>query len=50
MQKFRQGSVVFEKPGILSEELGTLTSSNYLIIFAEILYMFPTYQCVQKGV
>ena len=28
-QKFRQSSIVFEKPGILSEELKTLTSSNY---------------------
>ena len=29
IQKFRQSSVVFEKPGILSENLETLTSSNY---------------------
>ena len=29
IQKFRQNSVVFEKPGILSENLKTLTSSNY---------------------
>ena len=29
MQKFRQNSIVFEKPGILSENLETLTSSNY---------------------
>ena len=28
-QKFRQSSVVFKKPGILSENLKTLTSSNY---------------------
>ena len=28
-QKFRQGSIVFEKPGILPENLKTLTSSNY---------------------
>ena len=28
-QKFRQSSIVFEKPGILSENLRTLTSSNY---------------------
>ena len=27
--KFRQSSIVFEKPGILSENLKTLTSSNY---------------------
>ena len=29
MQKFRLSSSVFEKPGILSEKLKTLTSSNY---------------------
>ena len=29
MQKFRQSSIVFEKPGIQSENLKTLTSSNY---------------------
>ena len=28
-QKFRQSSIVFEKPGILSENLKTLTRSNY---------------------
>ena len=27
--KFGQNSIVFEKPGILSENLKTLTSSNY---------------------
>ena len=29
IQKFRQSSNVFEKPGILSENSKTLTSSNY---------------------
>ena len=29
MQKYRQSSIVFEKPGLLSEKLKTLTSSNY---------------------
>ena len=29
IQKFRQSSIIFEKPGILSENLKTLTSSNY---------------------
>ena len=29
IQKFRQSSIVFEKPGILSKILKTLTSSNY---------------------
>ena len=29
IQKFRQSSIVFKKPGILSENLKTFTSSNY---------------------
>ena len=29
MQKFRQSSIVFKKPGILPENLKTLSSSNY---------------------
>ena len=29
IQKFRQSSIVFEKPGICSENLKTLTISNY---------------------
>ena len=29
IQKFRQSSIVLKKPGILSENLKTLTSSNY---------------------
>ena len=29
MQKFRQSSIVFEKLGILSENLKILTNSNY---------------------
>ena len=29
IQKFRQGSIIFEKLDILSENLKTLTSSNY---------------------
>ena len=28
-QKFRQSSIIFEKPGILSENVKTLTSSDY---------------------
>ena len=31
IQKFRQSSIAFEKPGILLENLKTLTSSNYPI-------------------
>ena len=41
-QKLRQNSIVFEKPGILSENLKTLTSSNYPTVqyfFAETLPM-----------
>ena len=42
--KFRESSIISEKPGYLSEKLKTLTSSKYrsLIFFAEILHMFPT--------
>ena len=29
IQKFGQNAIVFEKPGILPENLKTLTSSNY---------------------
>ena len=29
VQKFRQSSIVFQNPGILFENLKTLTSSNY---------------------
>ena len=53
IQKFRQISIVFEKPGILSENMKTVMSSNYPKIqyfFAETLHMFPTYQYLQKGV
>ena len=51
MQKCRQGSIVFEKPDILPENLKTLTSSNYptVNIFAETLHTFTTYECLQKG-
>ena len=44
IQKFRQSSTVFEKPGILSENLKTLTSSTILqfnifcLNFAHVLY------------
>ena len=32
IQKFRQSSIVFEKPGILFENLKTWTNSNYPIV------------------
>ena len=53
IQIFRQRSIAFEKPGILSENLKTLTSSNYPTVqyfFAETSHTFYTYQCLQKGV
>ena len=43
IQKFTQGSIVFEKLGISFENLKTLTSSNYpTVCFAETLHTFPT--------
>ena len=53
IQIFRQRSIAFEKPGILSENLKTLTSSNYPTVqyfFAKTSHTFPTYQCLQKTV
>ena len=53
IHKFRQSSVVFKKPGILSENLKTLDEFQLpysSIFFAETLYTFPTHQCLQKGV
>ena len=53
IQKVRQSSTVFEKPGILSENLKTLTSSNYPTVqyfcwnFAHVLYLpMSTEGCV----
>ena len=47
LQKSRQSSIVFEKPGFLSKKFKTLTSSsiefNILIFFAETLHTFPNY-------
>ena len=45
IRKFRQSSIIFEKPGILSENLKNLTSSNYptvqyfMLNFAQIFYL-----------
>ena len=52
IQKFRQSAIVFEKLGILSEKLKTLTNSNYHRVDYFLLKFctFPTYQCLQKGV
>ena len=40
LQKFRQSSIVFEKPGILSENFDELQLSYSLIFFAETLHVF----------
>ena len=53
IQKFRQSSIVFEKPGILSENFKTLNSPNYPTVqyfFAESSHTFSTYQCLQKRI
>ena len=53
IQKLTQSSIVFEKPGILSKNLKTLTSSNYHTVqyfFSETSHTFTPYQCLQKGV
>ena len=53
IQNFRQSSVVFEKPGILSENLKTFDELQLpysSIFFAETLHTFSTYQCLQKSV
>ena len=52
IQKFRQSSIIFKKPGILSENLKTLTSSNYPTVqycsnFAHVFYLpFSKKGCV----
>ena len=53
IQKFKQNSIVFNKPGILPENLKTtlqLQLHYSLIFFAETSRKFPTYKCLQKGV
>ena len=53
MHKFRKSSIIFEKPGVLSENVKTLTSSNYptfQYFFLETSHTFPTDQCLQKAV
>ena len=49
--KFRRSSIVFEKPGTLSEKFKTMKALTNieLNIFDENLYTCPTYQCLQKG-
>ena len=46
IQQFTQSSIIFEKPGNLSEKLKTLTSSDYhrgQYFFAETSQTFPVY-------
>ena len=53
IQKFSQIFIIFEKPGILSENLKILTTSNYPTLHYFLLktsHTFPTYQYLQKGV
>ena len=53
IQKLRQSSIVFEKPGILSknfESFDELQLPGSSICFPETLHTFPTYRCLQKGV
>ena len=53
IQKFRQSSFVFEKPGILSwkfENFDELQLSYSSIFCAETSHTFCTCQCLQKGV
>ena len=47
IQKFKQNSIVFEKPGTLSENSKLSYRS---IFFAETSHTFSTYQCLQKPV
>ena len=53
LQKFRQSSIVFEKPGILSakfEKFDELQLPLNSVFFAKTSHTFPTYQCLQTGV
>ena len=51
-QKFRHGSTVFKKPGIVQkfEKFDKLHLSYSSIFFAETLHTSPTQQCLQKSV
>ena len=53
IKKFRHSSIVFEKPGILSENWKTLASSNYPAVQYFLLktsHTFSTYHCFKKSV
>ena len=49
-QKFRQSSIIFEKPGLFPENLKTLTSSNYPTVQYFLLKLFSTYHCLKRSV
>ena len=49
IQKLRQSSIVFEKPGVLSENFDELQLSYSSIFFAETLHTFSNYHCLNKG-
>ena len=51
IQKLRQGFIVFEKLGILSENTNFELQLPYSsIFFAETSHTFTTYLCLQRGV
>ena len=53
IQKFRQSSIVFEEPGILSENFENFDELQLpysSIFFPETSHTFSIYQCLQKGV
>ena len=50
IQKFRQSSIIFEKPSILSENLSELQLPYSSIFLAETSHTFPTDQYLQKSV
>ena len=41
IQKFRQSSIVFKKPGVLSESLNTFTTFNYPAVKYFLLKLRP---------
>ena len=49
IQKFRQSSIVFEKPGIFFQKLKTFTSSNYRRLCWNFCWSSFPNQCLQKG-
>ena len=50
IQKFRQSSIVFKKPSILSENFDELQLPYILIFFSKTSHKFSTYHYLQKGV